>query len=156
MIHVFFFSSRRRHTRSLCDWSSDVCSSDLDCGEAGLHERGWRGQGPARRVDQGKRSSVIFHARLLRIRYVMLSWDETECGEAPQLITPRTTSLASPPSHTSSYAPSAVFRARLSSRLALLVQNVTGSLARLQSASAHAAATAPVPHANVSSSTPRS
>src|SRR5260221_8071759 len=28
-IAVFFFSSRRRHTRSLCDWSSDVCSSDL-------------------------------------------------------------------------------------------------------------------------------
>src|SRR6266576_3481833 len=26
----FFFSSRRRHTRSLRDWSSDVCSSDLD------------------------------------------------------------------------------------------------------------------------------
>src|SRR5437588_2742105 len=26
---VFFFSSSRRHTRSLCDWSSDVCSSDL-------------------------------------------------------------------------------------------------------------------------------
>src|SRR5260221_2769919 len=25
----FFFTSRRRHTRSLCDWSSDVCSSDL-------------------------------------------------------------------------------------------------------------------------------
>src|SRR5260221_9865691 len=24
-----FFSSRSRHTRSLCDWSSDVCSSDL-------------------------------------------------------------------------------------------------------------------------------
>src|SRR2546427_5023704 len=30
----FFFSSRRRHTRFDCDWSSDVCSSDLrqdDC-----------------------------------------------------------------------------------------------------------------------------
>src|SRR5207249_9684326 len=26
---VFFFSSRRRHTRSKRDWSSDVCSSDL-------------------------------------------------------------------------------------------------------------------------------
>src|SRR5207248_7669100 len=26
----FFFSSRRRHTRSYGDWSSDVCSSDLD------------------------------------------------------------------------------------------------------------------------------
>src|SRR5204863_4661977 len=25
------FSSRRRHTRSLRDWSSDVCSSDLSC-----------------------------------------------------------------------------------------------------------------------------
>src|SRR6266478_461052 len=30
----FFFSSRRRHTRFDCDWSSDVCSSDL----AGAHE----------------------------------------------------------------------------------------------------------------------
>src|SRR5438067_11891131 len=28
-IDVFFFSSRRRHTRSKRDWSSDVCSSDL-------------------------------------------------------------------------------------------------------------------------------
>src|SRR5882762_4928177 len=29
-IIFFFFSSRRRHTRFKCDWSSDVCSSDLD------------------------------------------------------------------------------------------------------------------------------
>src|SRR5260370_25185186 len=28
-ILFFFFSSRRRHTRFKCDWSSDVCSSDL-------------------------------------------------------------------------------------------------------------------------------
>src|SRR4029077_9421963 len=28
-IIFFFFSSRRRHTRFKCDWSSDVCSSDL-------------------------------------------------------------------------------------------------------------------------------
>src|SRR5256886_8316764 len=28
-IGFFFFSSRRRHTRFDCDWSSDVCSSDL-------------------------------------------------------------------------------------------------------------------------------
>src|SRR5438046_8210231 len=32
-IVFFFFSSRRRHTRLVSDWSSDVCSSDLD---------GWR------------------------------------------------------------------------------------------------------------------
>src|SRR3989440_8765126 len=30
----FFFSSRRRHTRSDRDWSSDVCSSDLEKGKA--------------------------------------------------------------------------------------------------------------------------
>src|SRR5688572_624291 len=29
-LFFFFFSSRRRHTRFDCDWSSDVCSSDLD------------------------------------------------------------------------------------------------------------------------------
>src|SRR5260370_11485096 len=27
-VPTFFFSSRRRHTRFKCDWSSDVCSSD--------------------------------------------------------------------------------------------------------------------------------
>src|SRR5690348_18390532 len=34
---VFFFSSRRRHTRWTGDWSSDVCSSDLaaDSGAGG-------------------------------------------------------------------------------------------------------------------------
>src|SRR5690242_483092 len=30
LVFFFFFSSRRRHTRLTCDWSSDVCSSDLD------------------------------------------------------------------------------------------------------------------------------
>src|SRR5215210_993982 len=30
MFFFFFFSSRRRHTRYIGDWSSDVCSSDLD------------------------------------------------------------------------------------------------------------------------------
>src|SRR5438034_10289160 len=33
------FSSRRRHTRSLCDWSSDVCSSDLEIAIGG--HLGW-------------------------------------------------------------------------------------------------------------------
>src|SRR2546430_17335233 len=34
----FFFSSRRRHTRFDCDWSSDVCSSDLGSTVMGLIE----------------------------------------------------------------------------------------------------------------------
>src|SRR5260370_25189901 len=42
---MFFFSSRRRHTRFKCDWSSDVCSSDLWGGEHGIDvaERGMSG-----------------------------------------------------------------------------------------------------------------
>src|SRR6476619_7978481 len=38
---VFFFSSRRRHTRLVSDWSSDVCSSDLH--RAGRDPRQRRG-----------------------------------------------------------------------------------------------------------------
>src|SRR2546422_11682246 len=42
----FFFSSRRRHTRCSRDWSSDVCSSDLnafglDAAAIGNHELDW-------------------------------------------------------------------------------------------------------------------
>src|SRR5260221_55600 len=46
-----FFSSRRRHTRSLCDWSSDVCSSDLSCR--------WRRFGPD--ASEMSRSPVTSH-----------------------------------------------------------------------------------------------
>src|SRR5438132_2795266 len=54
--NVFFFSSRGWHTRSLCDWSSDVCSSDLvrppgrAVGRAG-GGRGQRATPPARHVN---------------------------------------------------------------------------------------------------------
>src|SRR5256886_14357167 len=44
---VFFFSSRRRHTRFDCDWSSDVCSSDLWL-------RGARAPAPHRVADRGR------------------------------------------------------------------------------------------------------
>src|SRR2546430_9616919 len=42
-IRFFFFSSRRRHTRFDCDWSSDVCSSDLGPGvdQRRLGKRVW-------------------------------------------------------------------------------------------------------------------
>src|SRR5205814_6955148 len=40
----FFFSSRRRHTRCLSDWSSDVCSSDLQTfAHLGGHIQGGNG-----------------------------------------------------------------------------------------------------------------
>src|SRR5688572_32455209 len=38
VLFVFFFSSRRRHTRFDCDWSSDVCSSDLSVAGADIKE----------------------------------------------------------------------------------------------------------------------
>src|SRR5206468_9621023 len=44
----FFFSSRRRHTRSDRDWSSDVCSSDLH-----LLRQARRGQSSAQLLDFG-------------------------------------------------------------------------------------------------------
>src|SRR5689334_23565983 len=50
--YFFFFSSRRRHTRWNCDWSSDVCSSVLGLLEqAGVVEgdRGMCGEGGEQR-----------------------------------------------------------------------------------------------------------
>src|SRR5207248_6385229 len=44
----FFFSSRRRHTRSYGDWSSDVCSSDLLLVAVRIRDREY-GQRPATR-----------------------------------------------------------------------------------------------------------
>src|SRR6185369_14096797 len=44
----FFFSSRRRHTRFKCDWSSDVCSSDL-----GGDVRGVAGEGAEEKAGGG-------------------------------------------------------------------------------------------------------
>src|SRR5689334_23943142 len=46
LFFFFFFSSRRRHTRWNCDWSSDVCSSDLKekqlLSEKSLREKEWK------------------------------------------------------------------------------------------------------------------
>src|SRR6266481_7694428 len=47
----FFFSSRRRHTRWNCDWSSDVCSSDLSPAGDGYHFQDWNVR--AMRFDEG-------------------------------------------------------------------------------------------------------
>src|SRR6266480_6697786 len=49
---VFFFSSRRRHTILTCDWSSDVCSSDLSVERAS--PRRW----PAHRLPSAPRASA--------------------------------------------------------------------------------------------------
>src|SRR2546430_10811645 len=56
LAYYFFFSSRRRHTRFDCDWSSDVCSSDLVAHAvevAGVQQRDPGVQGG---MDRGERS----------------------------------------------------------------------------------------------------
>src|SRR5262249_59114776 len=52
---LFFFSSRRRHTRLVSDWSSDVCSSDLV--EISLPPMPCVRMGSARMSDTGMRGS---------------------------------------------------------------------------------------------------
>src|SRR5256885_11215512 len=54
---IFFFSSRRRHTRLQGDWSSDVCSSDLSTWRRGSTTCGCPregGSGPSLRVPVGE------------------------------------------------------------------------------------------------------
>src|SRR5438876_9407613 len=53
-MYIFFFSSRRRHTRWTGDWSSDVCSSDL------LTRNSWASRAPtaAGGADLGQRSQL--------------------------------------------------------------------------------------------------
>src|SRR5262249_59412408 len=60
---LFFFSSRRRHTRLVSDWSSDVCSSDLDCRAVPPGPDGpWR-RGPRGGAARGQRRRLLAVAR---------------------------------------------------------------------------------------------
>src|ERR1017187_2663995 len=58
-----FFSSRRRHTRYIGDWSSDVCSSDLPGGERSRHP-----DAPWRRAGQLAARHDVFRTRAVRFR----------------------------------------------------------------------------------------
>src|SRR5205814_3531235 len=63
----FFFSSRRRHTRCLSDWSSDVCSSDLSYvgGQPRRrHTRRGHQLAPRRRQSHLPRRSIIRRPRV--------------------------------------------------------------------------------------------
>src|SRR5689334_24284116 len=63
MIVLFFFSSRRRHTRWNCDWSSDVCSSDLDLPDDDRLAERRRG---ARRHDAQVDGVLVLQVRISR------------------------------------------------------------------------------------------
>src|SRR5256885_4323361 len=71
-MRVFFFSSRRRHTRLQGDWSSDVCSSDL--GSATIGRASSRCDGPRRR--RGRFPTRLRRAELLHARLPGLGGDD--------------------------------------------------------------------------------
>src|SRR5256885_10557108 len=63
---LFFFSSRRRHTRLQGDWSSDVCSSDLGDdrvreAQCRLHQGTQQAMSPAKRLRQRSPVDLIQH-----------------------------------------------------------------------------------------------
>src|SRR2546430_7144889 len=78
----FFFSSRRRHTRFDCDWSSDVCSSDLDRPRNVLpqrvDERRAVGLGQHERVLAGQRAGVV---EILARRHALVAEPRERRGE---------------------------------------------------------------------------
>src|SRR5947207_9455167 len=73
----FFFSSRRRHTRSLCDWSSDVCSSDLGTKISCVFSF-WPECGNLQRVNRIKLRQQLFGGAKLLDR-------EDECTQHPRI-----------------------------------------------------------------------
>src|SRR5690606_39812902 len=54
---VFFFSSRRRHTRFSRDWSSDVCSSDLEAERERLEAE--RASEEANRINAANQAAIL-------------------------------------------------------------------------------------------------
>src|SRR5690606_39863880 len=70
-LSTFFFSSRRRHTRFSRDWSSDVCSSDLDS----LKKERTRQQGILNaiqaRIDQVKKRNEQFKEQVKLVELQM-------------------------------------------------------------------------------------
>src|SRR5687768_18235206 len=55
---LFFFSSRRRHTRCSRDWSSDVCSSDLESNYSGYLEKKAKRLEQEEREEKGKQKAI--------------------------------------------------------------------------------------------------
>src|SRR2546430_7359835 len=60
---VFFFSSRRRHTIFDCDWSSDVCSSDLTGIVENWHDHAFASFGDGHGVWETGGGLLPFYAR---------------------------------------------------------------------------------------------
>src|SRR5262249_56214189 len=72
---IFFFSSRRRHTRLVSDWSSDVCSSDLLKNQVTKGEWVMRGIDP---VDAAHHPLAFGHLVLQGARFGVVQVERSE------------------------------------------------------------------------------
>src|SRR5207249_9761650 len=85
----FFFSSRRRHTRSKRDWSSDVCSSDLLTPsrysrelQDRLHDQNpWKRGRCLLRENNGKVSAVVVQDSAARCAHEEIRSEERRVGK---------------------------------------------------------------------------
>src|SRR6266568_8993731 len=84
----FFFSSRRRHTRWNCDWSSDVCSSDLPLAQV-LAPVGWH-RVPAHQVHEALRDRLDRRERVVDL---MAQHADQALPRLTLLLTQRTTDI---------------------------------------------------------------
>src|SRR2546427_6986492 len=87
-VSVFFFSSRRRHTRFDCDWSSDVCSSDLSCAVWAIVSRRSFSSRTSNRCATGSTASFAFPTtpRLVRASCATIPppWDHPMRARLPE------------------------------------------------------------------------
>src|SRR5437762_5709118 len=75
----FFFSSRRRHTRYIGDWSSDVCSSDLlDFTEFTLGGTGIGTGATQLQINSGVRPQVLADGKTVRYYVAGVPTDESQ------------------------------------------------------------------------------
>src|SRR4051794_41979452 len=82
MFFFFFFSSRRRHTRWTGDWSSDVCSSDLDL-DAGIEVFGvLADDDQVDVVEAGAHTRVRLAGAHLRVQVEALAQGDVDRAEA--------------------------------------------------------------------------
>src|SRR5207237_7556808 len=80
--YLFFFSSRRRHTRFKCDWSSDVCSSDLHVPTSGCMSSGSRcSRMLARASDTALAASPSTHSAHIACSRAWLRSEERRVGK---------------------------------------------------------------------------
>src|SRR5699024_12231792 len=88
-VTIFFFSSRRRHTRSKRDWSSDVCSSDLQLSADTADDEAGTGTAPGREqhlsLPGGENLPFLLGSKVLRTDRIPAQIGRASCRERGEI-----------------------------------------------------------------------